>query len=73
MAMNLGPSQNTVDFIHSAPEGLKIPAHATVAANTGNFAMSNGEFDVGQKVDLSNLLLREKQGVVFRWEIDPNE
>jgi hypothetical protein len=23
-------------------------------------------------VDLSNLLLREKQGVVFEWDTDPN-
>jgi hypothetical protein len=72
VAMNLGPTQSTVDFVHSAPQGLVVPNKAKIAANTGNFGSSNGEFDVGKMVDLSNLLLREKQGVVFEWDTDPN-
>jgi len=73
VAMNLGPTRSTVDFINSAPDGVSVPKEATVMANTGNFAGSSGEFDIGKKVALSNLLLKAKQGVIFKWDKDPNQ
>lgn len=69
VALNLGESPTTIDFIDHAPPDSDIPSVGEIVANTGNIAdhRRSEEMMVGNEVDLSNLYIGAKEGLIFKY------
>lgn len=72
-AVNLGPAPSTVNFLSGSDElGFSLPEVGTVVANTGHFE-GPGRYEsflVKTSVKLTNIHMREGEGIVLRWEPD---
>ena len=68
VALNFG-SPSTVDF---TGEDMLVPAEGVVATSTQNFreATRHADFEVGTKMGLTNVHLREGEGIIVKWAAD---
>ena len=75
VAINLGPTPSTVDFISAAKHGkeqFKLPESGVVVATTGYFEgpARQDAFSLNTNVRMFNVFLKQGEGIVLQWNAD---